>query len=117
MDAYTPPLEVILPLERRDEIRARVLAKAPGWYNPYLHLAMPSAFAIVVIAVALSMIHNLTALQLLAVPIFYLVANANEWRIHRDLLHRRFPPAALLYDRHTPEHHMIYVTDDMAMRD
>jgi sterol desaturase/sphingolipid hydroxylase (fatty acid hydroxylase superfamily) len=32
------------------------------------------------------------------------------------LLHRRSKVAPVLYDRHTPEHHMVYVTDDMAIR-
>jgi len=50
------------------------------------------------------------------VPAVWIFNNINEWRIHRDILHRRFPIAPVLYDRHTPEHHMIYVTDDMAMR-
>jgi hypothetical protein len=50
------------------------------------------------------------------VPAALALLNAGEWRIHRDLLHRRTPPLRLLYDRHTPHHHMIFVTDDMAIR-
>ena len=49
-------------------------------------------------------------------PATFLVLNAGEWRIHRDILHKRTPPLTVLYDRHTPEHHMIFVTDDMAIR-
>jgi sterol desaturase/sphingolipid hydroxylase (fatty acid hydroxylase superfamily) len=37
--------------------------------------------------------------------------------VHRDLLHKRFWPLGVLYDRHTPQHHLLYVTDDMAIRD
>src|SRR5581483_5475514 len=45
-----------------------------------------------------------------------LVSNATEWRVHRDLLHKRTRFFEVLFDRHTPEHHAIYVGDDMAIR-
>src|SRR5882762_10069037 len=106
---FVPPLEEYLPLEKRDAIRNRVLARIPGWYNPYLHLAIPSAFGLGVIAVAIAMLRDVAWWQLLIVPAVWIFNNINEWRIHRDILHRRFPLAPVLYDRHTPEHHMIYV--------
>ncbi len=111
------PLEVLLPRERRDELRAQVLAEAPSWYNPWMHFAVPSIFGLTVIAVCASLLRQPTALELLTIPIVYVLTNVNEWYIHRDLLHRRSFIAPILYDRHTPEHHMIYVTEDMAMRD
>jgi hypothetical protein len=43
--------------------------------------------------------------------------NATEWRAHRDLLHKRLPPLGALYDRHTPQHHLIFVDGAMALRD
>ncbi|MEO8877793.1 MAG: hypothetical protein ABI461_19525 [Polyangiaceae bacterium] len=49
-------------------------------------------------------------------PISYVVSNMTEWRAHKDLLHRRTPPLQVLYDRHTPQHHVIFITGDMAMR-
>ena len=110
-------LEVLLPPEKRDRIRTQVLAEAPRWYNPWVHLAVPSVFGFTIIAVAVSLLEQPTALVWLTVPIVYFFTNANEWYIHRDMLHRRSLIAPILYDRHTPEHHMIYVTDDMAMRD
>jgi hypothetical protein len=108
---------MLLPPEKRDELRAKVLAKAPSWYNPWVHLAVPSTFGFAVIVVCAWLLREPTALELLTVPIVYMLTNINEWYIHRDLLHHRSPLAPILYDRHTPEHHMIYVTDDMAMRD
>ena len=38
-------------------------------------------------------------------------------RVHRDLLPQRFAPLGVLYDRHTPEHHLIFVSDDMSLRE
>jgi hypothetical protein len=81
-----------------------------------VHFTLPSSFALAVIAVALTHVENPSAWELLTVPIVYLLTNMNEWYIHRDILHRRFPLAPILYDRHTPEHHVIYVTNDMAIR-
>lgn len=111
------PVEEILPREKRDEVRAAVLAKAPRAYSPALHLALPSAFSLAVIVACLASLREPSPWVWLTVPITWLATNANEWRIHRDLLHRRSWIAPVLYDRHTPEHHVIYVTDDMAIRD
>jgi hypothetical protein len=110
-------LELPLPAAKREEIRSAVLARAPRWYDPRFHLAVPSAFAVGAIAAALALLRDPTAWAFLTVPVVYVLTNVNEWYIHRDLLHRRNPFARVLYERHTPEHHMIYVTDDMAMRD
>jgi hypothetical protein len=111
------PLQEVLPPEKRDELRARVLAEAPRGYNPWVHFAVPSLFGLAVIAVSSSLLRDPSPWVFLTVPVVYVLTNMNEWYIHRDLLHRRNPLAKVLYDRHTPEHHMIYVTDDMAMRD
>jgi hypothetical protein len=78
---------------------------------------VPSTVGLLGIALAISLIEDLTAWQLLTVPVTYLLANATEWVIHREALHRRHPLAPALYDQHTPRHHMLYVTDDMGIRD
>jgi len=117
MSASPQPLEEILPPDKREALRAAVLAKAPRWYNPWVHLALPSTFSIAVIVVCLASLHEASGWAWLTVPITWAFTNANEWYIHRDILHRRFLLAPVLYDRHTPEHHRIYLTDDMAIRD
>jgi hypothetical protein len=101
---------------RRDELRARIVAAIPRWYNPWVHLALPSLVGIGVLIACVTMLHAVRPLELLALPATFLVLNSGEWRIHRDMLHKRTPPLTVLYDRHTPEHHMIFVTDDMAIR-
>src|SRR6201995_5566693 len=111
-----PELLGRLSLARRDELRARLVAEIPRWYRPWLHLAFPSLIGISVIIASVLSLHALRPIELLSVPATFLVLNAGEWRIHRDMLHRRAPPLGVLYDRHTPQHHMIFVTDDMAIR-
>ena len=111
------PSETPLSLERRMALREELLAEIPSWYVPWVHLFVPSTFGIVAIVVALGSIVDLQPLELLTVPFVYLFANAFEWWIHGNALHHRNPLAPVLYDQHTPRHHMLYLTDDMAIRD
>ncbi len=111
------PIETPLSLERRTALRNELLAETPSWYVPWMHLFVPSSVGIAAIVFALSRIHDLKPLELLTVPFVYLFANAFEWWIHGAALHRRHPLAPVLYDQHTPKHHMLYLTDDMSMRD
>ena len=101
----------------RDEMRRDLLSRIPRSYSPWLHLAIPAFTGAAIVAVALGRIADLQAWQLAFVPVFVLVGNAVEWHAHRDLLHRRTWPLEVLYVRHTPQHHAIYVSDDMAIRD
>jgi hypothetical protein len=102
--------------ERRERLRAELMARIPGWYSPWFHLAFPSLVGLGVMAGCLMLLRDVTAWQVAMVPLAYVVMNAGEWRIHRDLLHRRTWPLYVLYDRHTPEHHMVFVTEDMSIR-
>ncbi len=100
----------------RDALRAELVRRIPSWYSPFLHLALPSAFAVGIVVACVALVRDLAAWELATIPVTFVIANVNEWRAHKYLLHRRSRLAPVLYDRHTPEHHMIYVTDDMAMR-
>jgi hypothetical protein len=101
----------------RDELRAELLRRVPRWYSPWLHLAIPAVTGFAILAFALSRIEDLRAWQLLFVPVFLVFGNAVEWHAHRGLLHRRTWPLEVLYVRHTPQHHAIYVSGDMFIRD
>ncbi len=115
--SHQPPIETPLSLERRTALRDRLLAETPRWYVPWVHLCVPSSVGIVAIVYAITRLDHLRPLELLTVPLVYLFANAFEWWIHGAALHRRHVLAPVLYDQHTPKHHMLYLTDDMAMRD
>ena len=103
--------------EARSELRADLLARLPHRYSPWLHLALPAIAGVSIAALALSRIEGLRAWQLALVPLFLVAANAIEWHAHRGLLHRRTRPLETLYVRHTPQHHAVYVADDMSIRD
>ncbi|HJV33011.1 MAG TPA: sterol desaturase family protein, partial [Patescibacteria group bacterium] len=53
--------------------------------------------------------HALTALLVLV------FANLVEWCAHKELLHKRRKPFEILYDQHTPRHHMFYRHGSMAV--
>jgi hypothetical protein len=102
--------------EDREALRARILAGIPRHYSPWVHLACPSVLGLGTIVFACVWIRDLRAWELLTIPIVFILGTITEWHAHRDLLHRRTWPLQVLYDRHTPEHHRIFVTEDMAMR-
>jgi hypothetical protein len=101
----------------RDDLRRDLMSRIPRWYSPWLHLAIPAVSGIAILAFALSRIEDLRAWHLAFVPLFFAFGNAVEWHAHRGLLHRRTWPVEILYTRHTPQHHAIYVADDMFIRD
>jgi len=112
----TKPWEETQPLGKRDRLRGEVLERTPSWYNPWVHLAFPSFFGLAFIAIGLYQLHDVQWYEWALVPVILVLLNVNEWHIHRNMLHRRFWPLEVLFWRHTPEHHVIFVRDDMAMR-
>lgn len=102
---------------RRERLRQQHKDAIPAGYSPWRHLLLPSTFGLLTIAYGLLQLSSDPGLALIAAPALFLVANAAEWRLHRDLLHKRTWPVAFLYDQHTPMHHMVYVDGDMGMRD
>jgi len=103
--------------DARSELRADLLARVPRRYSPLLHVLVPAVVGLAAVAFAVTRIHGLRAWELALVPLFFLAANAIEWHAHRDLLHRRTWPLQVLYQRHTPQHHAIYVAEDMFIRE
>src|SRR5262249_40955362 len=100
----------------REQVRAEAVAAIPWWYSPWGHLAFPSFVGLGLIAVSIALLEHPTPLELLFVPLVLVLVNLNEWHIHRNILHQRTWPLELLFWRHTPEHHVIFVRQDMAMR-
>lgn len=103
-------------LDGREQLRRKAAAR-PGFYSPWLHLAAPSLSGLAVVIACAAALRDLRGIDW-AFALFVLVlSNAVEWHTHRDLLHKRFGPLGVLYDRHTPLHHRVFVAGEMAMRD
>lgn len=104
-------------VEARSRARARLHAAIPAHYRPWLHLSGTLAVGLVPLAVGIAKVHGPSLREWLTVPLAFVLANLFEWRAHKDLLHRRARFVEVLYDRHTPEHHMVFGYDDMAVRE
>ncbi|MDB4997871.1 MAG: Sterol desaturase [Myxococcaceae bacterium] len=101
----------------RERVRALSLAATPRWYNPWLHLGATTGIAVLCLVLGALMLHGVKPLEWLVVPAVFVFANGFEWRAHKDVLHRRLPfPLSDVYDRHTPRHHAVFMTNDMTIR-
>jgi hypothetical protein len=100
----------------RQRARARLLESIPPHYSPALHLLATTGIGVALLVAGALEVKHLRPLELLAIPVIFLLSNAFEWSAHRNILHRARPPLQVLYRKHTPEHHMVYVEDDMAIR-
>lgn len=105
-------------VEDAEAFRERMLREqVPASYRPRLHLAFTVAPGVGTLAWVLATgLRRPRPVEWLTVPVTFVAANFFEWRVHKHLLHRRWRPAAVLYDRHTPVHHRIYREENMAMR-
>jgi hypothetical protein len=112
----TDAWEVTRPLAARDRVRTEAVGRIPRWYSPWGHLAFPSLVGLGLIGASVALLESPSVLELLFVPLVLVLTNLNEWHIHRNILHRPSWPLQELFWRHTPEHHVIFVRDDMAMR-
>ncbi|MFO0736661.1 MAG: sterol desaturase family protein [Labilithrix sp.] len=105
--------------ERRERVRTRALAEIPWWYRPYAHLASTTGLGMIVLVASVIGIarSTFTWTDALVIPIVVAFANFFEWLVHRDVLHKRRWPMEVIYDRHTPMHHMVYIEESMELRD
>ncbi len=101
----------------RHALRKQVLAEMPSWYSPFGHFLFPALVGLATIGVCLHHVKGLRALELLAIPFTLVLSNAIEWHAHRDVLHKRTRVIPILFDRHTPVHHKLFSSDDMAITD
>jgi hypothetical protein len=105
--------------ERREQIRSQAQREIPAWYNPWVHLSTTTGIGVLALCLGtwqLAKLGQIEPSDLLIIPITFVLANLFEWRVHKHVLHRRRWPMEMLYDKHTPMHHMIYVEDDMTLR-
>lgn len=105
-----------LTIERRDRVRSQALGNIPSWYSPWGHLGATLSIGLGVLVLSILEVHSPTLLEWLVIPLVFVFANWFEWRVHKHVLHRRRWPVQIIYDRHTPMHHMVYVEEDMEVR-
>lgn len=83
-------------------------------YNGWLHFATTSIGSLAVIAFAISRVSHPRWWELACVPVFFLIANLGEYFGHRGPMHHRRRGLAIIFERHTLQHHQFYRHDAMA---
>ena len=97
----------------RQEYRAQHLGPH---YSGVLHFAFTSLGSLAVIGGALSQVAGPTLLELLTVPATFLFANAVEYFGHKGPMHHRGRALAILFERHTQQHHRYYTHEAMSYK-
>jgi sterol desaturase/sphingolipid hydroxylase (fatty acid hydroxylase superfamily) len=97
--------------EFRQEYRAQHIGPR---YSGALHFTFTTLGSLAVIAAALSQLSRPTLLELLAVPATFLFANAVEYFGHKGPMHQRRAALAILFQRHTQQHHRYYTHQAMS---
>ena len=101
----------------RAALKEKILRELPRWYSPLAHFLFPAVVGLGVIIGCCLAIRGLRAVELLTIPLTFILSNAVEWRAHKHTLHQRSRLMPILYDRHTPLHHRLYQEDSLAITD
>lgn len=99
----------------RDAYRQRVV----GWYNGFIHIAVIYIIGLTALYIYTSNLKHVTWLELLTVPLVFLLCNLFEWALHRYVMHRpsQNPIGRAVYNRHTLQHHQFFTDVEMRFAD
>jgi hypothetical protein len=95
----------------RDDYRQN---QVPRFYWGPLHFFLTCFVTLSGMAVCIWLLRDVTALELLTVPIAFVYANLAEYWGHRVPMHRRKWYAPMIYDGHTHIHHRFYPEEAFA---
>ena len=87
----------------------------PAGYRGPAHLAFTTAVCLLVAAVAILRLEDVTPAEWLTVPLTFLYANLVEYIGHRGPMHHRTRGLGLLFERHTGQHHRFFTAEAMAL--
>ncbi len=94
--------------------RSRYRADIHPLYNPWLHGAFVLVFGGLAIGGFWSSVHQVKALEWLAVPITLLFFNFGVYGVHRHLGHHKKRFARMFYARHAGDHHSFFAPGHMT---
>ena len=107
-------MTLVPPQVHRFRTRHRFLHIGPH-YRGWLHFASTTIGSLVVIAIAVWQVDQPSAVELAAVPLFFLVANLGEYLGHRGPMHHPRRGLRLLFERHAGQHHRFFTDEAMAV--
>lgn len=83
-------------------------------YRGRAHFAFTSLCSLALIIASLALVRDLRPLELVTVPVTFVLANLVEYLAHRGPMHHRRRGLGLLHRRHTMQHHRFYTREAMA---
>ena len=99
--------------------RAEYRADVSAHYRGPLHLAVTLLGTLAAFAFAVAHVHQLRALEWIAIPLAFLGANFGEYQGHRGPMHFQVKhprhPLRIVYERHTRQHHRFFVENAMSV--
>jgi hypothetical protein len=96
----------------RDDYRSEVIGPS---YNGWRHLVLLTAICVTAIVAALTWVESLRGVELLAMPVTWVLANLIEYAAHRGPMHHLSLGFGRLYRRHTSQHHRFFSRQLMAI--
>ena len=100
----TPDLD--LASERARNIRER--PPTPPLWHSYFHVVYTLIFCVGGMAIALIYTTNIQPIELLMIPVSFVLANFVEYFIHRWPMHRKYPGAEVMLRLHMVHHNYFY---------
>ncbi len=96
--------------EFRETYRNTIIGKK---YNGKLHFWGITLFCIVVVSFAVSRIQSPNWKEILVIPVSFILVNAAEYFGHKGPMHHLNKRLAVVFKRHTLQHHEFFTYDDM----
>ena len=101
--------------ERLLKFRESYRDQIDGWYNGFLHVFIIYSIGFLLMFYYISHLNGILLLELLVVPITFIICNIFEWALHKYVMHKpqNFPGARAIYSRHTLQHHQFFDHKEM----
>jgi hypothetical protein len=87
--------------------------RTPIWLSGWRHFAGITLLGIGATAFSAHMVRSPAWWEWAAIPVAFLIANFVEWITHKNPMHHPMRPLAIMYEKHTLEHHRFYTQEAM----
>jgi hypothetical protein len=95
----------------RSEFRAKGIGRR---YSGWAHFSFTSLVSLATVLFAATQVSRPRAWEWALLPVFFLVANLAEYFGHKGPMHHRRRGLALVFERHTRQHHYFFTHEAMS---
>jgi len=87
----------------------------PENYSGIIHLTIFSLCGISVVIVCILFLQNLKFVELLTIPVIFIMGNLVEYSLHRFAMHKPLENLFIIYKKHTIAHHHLFTDETMEI--